>query len=64
MGSFIYYNAKYVIISMSVTAKLVLIYASRTIEKAVMPKKTKKKKKKKEAILACKHLNLPMTRKI
>ena len=46
MGSFIYYNAKYVIISMSVTAKLVLIYASRTIEKAVMPKKKKKKKKK------------------
>ena len=46
MGSFIYYNAKYVIISMSVTAKLVLIYASRTIEKAVMPKKTKKKEKK------------------
>ena len=45
MGSFIYYNAKYVIISMSVTAKLVLIYASRTIEKAVMPKKKKKKKK-------------------
>lgn len=46
MGSFIYYNAKYVIISMSVTAKLVLIYASRTIEKAVMPKKNKKKEKK------------------
>ena len=49
MGSFIYYNAKYVIISMSVTAKLVLIYASRTIEKAVMPKKNKKKKKKRRS---------------
>ena len=49
MGSFIYYNAKYVIISMSVTAKLVLIYASRTIEKAVMPKKNKKKKEKKRS---------------
>ena len=49
MGSFIYYNAKYVIISMSVTAKLVLIYASRTIEKAVMPKKKQKKKEKKRS---------------
>ena len=48
MGSFIYYNAKYVIISMSVTAKLLLIYASRTIEKAETQKKKKKKRKKKK----------------